>query len=317
MSPIRKLKFILIVLGIINTSLLPQQQDSINIDRIKALEAKVDSLSIFIETLRNELQKVKTSPTQNSNALDEVIGFWDEPDSSDVPEDQRSKRKRLDQLLRSIEQRPGVLRFNGDATTSFQTGLKRGVNKVYAVGSFDIFAVTSFGDGSLLFFDLEAIGGNGIDEIIPSFSGLNGDAGTTQDSDGLDRLQVLEAWGEFTILDELFTVTAGKIDLTNYFDNNKYANDETLQFLSNAFVNNPSFAVPSNSPGIRIRTSILDRFYFQIGLSNVENTGANIFGSIYKIIGTGVKLLPNTDWEANLRFFNFWHPLANNANGLE
>lgn len=313
---LRFIIFTLMALMGLTISAHTQNNDSLKTERVKSLEQKIDSLSTLVESLHKELQNIKSNSVQNFDPLDELIGLWAEPDSSDVPEDQRSKKRRLDQLLKSIEQRPGVLRFNGDATTIFQTGLKNDVNKVYAVGSFDIFAFTSFGEGTLLFFDLEAIGGNGIDDIIPSFSGLNGDAGSTQDSDGLDRLHVLEAWGEFTIFDELLTITAGKIDLTNYFDNNKYANDETLQFLSNSFVNNSSFAVPSNSPGVRIRTSILNRFYFQVGLSNVENSGANILGNIYKVVGAGMKILPNTEWEANLHFYNYWHPLANNTGGF-
>ena len=125
----------------------------------------------------------------------------------------------------------------------------------------------------------------------------------------------MEAWGEFTIFDELFTITAGKIDLTNYFDNNGLANDETLQFLSNAFVNSNALVVPSNSPGIRFRTSFLKRFYLQFGFVNILNSGSNILGSIYKIGGLGFRLLPDTEWEANIRFYGYQHPDVNDAIG--
>ncbi|MBS4035375.1 MAG: carbohydrate porin [Ignavibacterium sp.] len=280
------------------------------------LEEKVDSLSLLIENLRVDLEKAISDKSPNTDSIDELKDSKEEPDSSIIPQDQRSKNKRIDELLRALEERPGALRFNGSATTSLQSGLKNNFNKLYAVSSFDIFALTSFGNGTLLFFDIEAIGGNGIDEITPTLSGLNGDVGSLQDVDGIDRLQVLEAWGEFTIFDELFTVTAGKIDLTNYFDNNKYANDETLQFLSNPFVNNPAFAVPGNSPGVRFRTTILGRFYFQVGFANANNSGSDILNNVYKIIGTGLKILPNTEWEANLHLYNYWHPIANDAAGF-
>ena len=80
-------------------------------------------------------------------------------------------------------------------------------------------------------------------------SSLNGDAGSTQSDDGFDRIVVNEAWTEFLFLDDIFTVTAGKIDLTNYFDNNAVANDENSQFITGALINNTAFVVPSNSPG--------------------------------------------------------------------
>lgn len=232
-----------------------------------------------------------------------------------MPEDQRSKKKRVDELLRALEQRPGVLRLNGGATASFQSGLKENFNNTNTVGSFDIYTLTSFGKGTILFFDIEAIGGNGVDEYISTFSGLNGDAGSLQAEDGTDRLHMLEAWGEFTIFDELFTITAGKIDLTNYFDNNATANDETPQFLSNAFVNSNALAVSSNSPGIRFRTAIINRFYIQFGLVSVDNSGSGLFNNLYKIAGLGFRVLPDTDWEANFRLYGFQHPYADNSIG--
>lgn len=310
-------KWLFPVIFVFSTCIYSQDNDSLKNKAIQLLEEKVDSLSLLIENLRVDLEKtISYTSHQNTDSVDELRNSRALPDSSIIPEDQRSKNKRVDDLLRALEQRPGILRFNGSATTSLQTGLKNNFNKLYAVGSFDIFALTSFGEGTLLFFDIEAIGGNGIDVIIPSLSGLNGDAGSLQDSDGLDRLQVLEAWGEFTVFDELFTITTGKIDLTNYFDNNKYANDETLQFLSNPFVNNPAFAVPGNSPGIRFRTTLLGRFYLQFGFSSIENSGNDILNNVYKIVGTGLKILPNTEWESNFHLYSYWHPQANDASGF-
>lgn len=150
---------------------------------------------------------------------------------------------------------------------------------------------------------------------MPTFKGLNGDAGTLQDEDGLDRLQMLEAWGEFSVFDELFTITAGKIDLTNYFDNNAFANDETLQFMSNAFVNSSALAVPLNSPGIRFRTSLLNLFYLQFGLASVDNSGSDIFNDLYKIAGLGFRAFPDTEWEANIRLYGYQHPTVDEAYG--
>jgi len=171
----------------------------------------------------------------------------------------------VDALLKAITQRPGQLRFNGGATTILQHGIQNNNRHSTGVGSFDFYAHTAFGPNALLFFDLEAIGGNGPDDFFPNFAGLNGDAGSTQAQDGADRLTVLEAWTEFTLLNKIFTITAGKIDLTNYFDNNASANDETMQFISGAFVNNAAFAVPANAPGLRLRTTLLNRIHFQLG----------------------------------------------------
>ena len=94
------------------------------------------------------------------------------------------------------------------------------------------------------------------------------------------------------------------------------ANDENSQFITGAFINNNAFAVPSNSPGLRIRTTILKRFYLQFAMSKAENTGNNIFSDIYKIGGIGFKLFPFSDYEAEFHLFGYSHPLANNRYGF-
>ena len=251
----------------------------------------------------------------DTTLVNQFLGLFTEADSNNIPEVQRSRRKQVDRLLRAILEQPGKLQFSGVATTTLQREMENEAAWI-GVGSFDIFAFTSFGRNALLFFDLEAIGGNGPDVLIPNITGLNGDAGTTTGSDGTDRLTVLEAWTEFKALREIFTVTFGKIDLTNYFDNNLHANDETSQFISNAFVNNPVLPVGRNSPGIRFRTAFINRFYVQYGLAMVDPEAIDLMENHLKILETGFRLFPETGWEANFRIFGFEHPQAGHAQGF-
>ena len=227
----------------------------------------------------------------------------------------RSRRNRVDALLEVITEQPGQFRFNGGSTTMLQYGKSGDGGHTMGTGSFDIYAHTAFGPNSLLFFDLEAVGGNGPAEFYSTTTGLNDDAGSTQDEDGTDRLAVLEAWYEFAMLGERFTVTAGKIDLTNYFDNNASANDETTQFISGAFVNSAAFAVPENAPGVRFRTSLADRFHFQVGLSSTDNSGKDLLEDIYRIAGAGFALFPESDFESNFRLYGYQHPSSGDAFG--
>ena len=237
-------------------------------------------------------------------------------DTTLIPEDQRSRRKQLDDLLEYISKRPGQLFFNGQTNAIIQGNLRKDDKFYTGEGSINLFASSSFGDNTILFIDLEAIGGNGPDEFAETITSLNGDAGTTQSDDGLDRIVVNEAWTEFLFFEKIFTVTAGKIDLTNYFDNNAAANDENSQFITGALINNTSFSVPSNSPGIRMRTTLLNRFYIQFAVSKAENTGSKIFSNLYKIVGIGFKLFPFTDYEAEFHIFGYSQPLADNKYGF-
>ncbi len=264
-------------------------------------------------------QSSSSSPdslTADTTLMNQFLDLFSEEAGSSIPEVQRSRRKQVDQLLRAILEQPGKLQFSGVATASMQAELVKKNPTWLGVGSFDIFALTSFGKHALLFFDLEAIGGNGPDVIIPNHSVLNGDAGRTTAADGTDRLTILEAWTEFKVLRDIFTVTFGKIDLTNYFDNNLHANDETSQFISGVFVNNPVLPVGVNSPGIRFRTGFINRFYIQYGLAMVNPRDINLMKNHLKMLETGFKLFPESGWEANFRIFGHEHPLANHSQGF-
>lgn len=270
------------------------------------------SIPLFVQA-RTESDELLSD--RDTTLVDQFFGLFETQEGADIPEAQRSKRKQVDELLKALTKRDGQLQFNGVATASLQTELVHKPN-YQGVGSFDIFAFTSFGKHTILFFDLEAVGGDGPDQIIPNLSGLNADAGSTQSDEGIDHLVVLEAWAEFRALKDLLTVNVGKIDVTNYFDNNLHANDETSQFLSGAFVNSAALPAPINAPGIRLRTSFVNRFYLQFALSSLDNSGDDLMRNHFKIAETGFMLFPNTDWEANFRIYGFEHPAAGYSRGF-
>ncbi|MBO1224564.1 MAG: carbohydrate porin [Candidatus Scalindua sediminis] len=165
---------------------------------------------------------------------------------------------------------------------------KRG-KKSFAEGSFDLLFIAKPLLYTTFFMDLESIGGNGPDEIIGSFSGLNDDSGSLQDDDGVDRVSVREVWLQSFLLDERLRLVGGKIDLTNYFDSNTVANDETTQFITSAFVNNPTLEVPVNGPGLLAFFDTRKGLTFGLGLQSLDNSGTNITDDIYGIAEIGYR----------------------------
>ncbi|MBD3180420.1 MAG: hypothetical protein GF417_13105 [Candidatus Latescibacteria bacterium] len=295
-----------------------EEADSTTAGVIRKLEAEIDALREEINSMEGYGRGGRHSRRRRTPAgTDSWISLLEEKVKGVTRADmnRRSRRKRVNALLEAITEMPGQLRFSGGSTAIIQYGYSESNDHTAGTGSFDIYAHTAFGPRSLLFFDLEAVGGNGPGEYFPTMTGLNDDAGSTQDQDGLDRLNVLEAWSEFTLLDRRCTITAGKIDLTNYFDHNASANDETTQFISSAFVNSAAFAVPDNSPGIRFRTTLADRFHFQLGLSSVDNSGKDLFKDIYRIGSLGFTFFPDSDFESNFRFYGYQHPSAEDSFG--
>lgn len=270
----------------------------------------IAGLKVFAFPAFQEADTLRT----DTSFFNQVIGIFEEDDEDKTIQIQRSKRKQVDDLLKMILEQPGQLRFSGVATASVQTELNSN-SPYWGVGSFDIFAFTSFGKNALLFFDLEAIGGNGPDPYIPNVSNLNADAGRTTSEDGIDRITLLEAWTEFKALKEIFTITLGKIDLTNYFDNNLHANDETSQFITGVFVNNPVLPVYFNSPGIRFRTTLFKRFYVQYGRAMADLNEIDLTKYHIQMLETGFKIFRESNWEANFRIFGFEHPEIKNKHG--
>lgn len=152
-------------------------------------------------------------------------------------------------------------------------------------GSLDLLFIYRPFDFTTLFLDLEAIGGNGPDEFIGSLSGLNDDAGAFQDDNGIDRLSVREVWFEAKLFEKKVRFVSGKIDLTNYFDGNAVANDETTQFITSAFVNNLALEVPANGPGAVSIYEMENGLHFRLGLQSSDNadSGLHTEGGLYGI----------------------------------
>lgn len=112
--------------------------------------------------------------------------------------------------------------------------------------SVDLTAEVPVGQGKLLTY----VEGNisprqgGISSLVEE---VNGDAGSALDAQGKGRLQVSEI--HYTQRIGVNTFTMGILDPDCRLDNSEIANDETSQFLSNSFVNNPTIAFPDYTLG--------------------------------------------------------------------
>ncbi len=62
------------------------------------------------------------------------------------------------------------------------------------------------------------------------------------------RKHLLELW--YHRVSKKFDFVVGLMDSASFVDENEYANDENIQFLNNAFTNNPVAPLPSFNPGI-------------------------------------------------------------------
>jgi len=119
---------------------------------------------------------------------------------------------------------------------------------------------------------------DGISELgyVGDLFGVNGDA------TGDRAIDVLELWYEQSFFDDKLRVQVGKINLSNEFVTNAFANDETSQFLNNSLVLLPQVPIPGDAAGHIGAQAILtpaDWFYLGAGVADAQadyrQTGLN------------------------------------------
>lgn len=113
--------------------------------------------------------------------------------------------------------------------------------------SMDLGFEAPIGERGLAFVLVEAGQGEGLSDEIFLYQNVNDSA---EDTGG--NFEVSEAWYQHYFMTERLYLLAGKLDMSNYFDNNVAANDEEFQFLNSALINSTAIAFPENGPGALI-----------------------------------------------------------------
>jgi high affinity Mn2+ porin len=159
-----------------------------------------------------------------------------------------SKADEIEDLKKRAEDLPIFkafgIKISGGLTGIFQGSLNNpkefGGNGAAGEFSADLSLDGSIGDkrSFRLRFDFEH--GAGLTDFPPVFT--NPDGNTTGPNNDVEtfipRDVVNEAWYTHRLFGDFLEITLGKIDLTGYFDQNKYANKETFQYIAQTFNNN-------------------------------------------------------------------------------
>lgn len=247
-------------------------------EKVKILEKKLEGY----EEIKKELNAVK-------DLLKNV-----QKEQAEQKSKIAKQEKEVEPLKKAAE---GLSKVN---ISGGSTGILQGTNNIpsseggddgFASGSFDIVFEYEPVNNWKVVLDLEGVGGDGPDNFT-SLHGVNGDAGTTDDT-----VTILEAYLEGTLFDERVIVTVGKIDITGYIDGNAYAGDETTQFLSGSFVNNAVFSAPDNAPGVRTHVEIIPgKVYVEGGVMAQDENGDGrttdkLFEDVFAAVEVGV--MPN------------------------
>jgi hypothetical protein len=116
-----------------------------------------------------------------------------------------------------------------------------------------------------------------------------------------NEVNVREAWVKTELFSQKLALVAGRVDMTNYFDRNAVANDETTEFVSDALVNNPVLVLPTNGSGIVALFDPKNGLSFRAGFQQTNSDATNLTESIYTLSEVGYVARPPGLSEGNYR----------------
>jgi len=225
-------------------------------ERIRALEERLDRLD-RVDVIKKTVEYI----CPGGEILDAAPPGGRCPDGSrpqlrdTVRQSSVARRESIGEKIEAAIQDANAKKVavNGSVRGALQqvANAKEGQNELFGQGAFDLTLLYHPMALTTLFVDLEAIAGPGPDKKLGSLSRVNADAETLGDQD--EKLTLREAWLWLRFVNDRLDFFVGKLDLTNYFERNVFANDETSQFLNAALVNNPMLKQPANGAGITLR----------------------------------------------------------------
>ncbi len=187
--------------------------------------------------------------------------------------------------------------------------VKQADKNFYQLASTDLYFTAGLAQYTVFFADIVGLSGTPPDDEISGLTLANGYAARlVQQND----LSLRESWLMTELWDQKLSLVVGRVDLTNYFDSNAAANDETSQFLSDALVNNPALGLSENGAGMAVVYDPKTAFNFKLGYQQSTSTATNLSDSLFLLLEAGYKLNPFRMGEGNYRV---WYRENNTGTG--
>jgi len=286
--------------GVADTQLL--------LDRIKQLEARITDLEAeaVLSEPETRVKRIEVYVDQNNNVHDEPVEGAKQQVTYQRERVYRRQtiNEKIEEALAAAEDQ--AVKIGVDATTVTQAaGRTRGNSshpdaKAYALASADLFFAAKLAQYTSFFADVVALSGAPPDREIPSLTLLNG---YTARLTNQNELNLREAWLRTEFFGQRLGITAGRLDLTNYFDRNAFSNDETTQFISDALVNNQMLGLAVNGTGVVADFDPKNAFSFRVGFQQSNPDATSLSDSIYSLAEVGYTATPFSLPEGHYRLW--------------
>jgi hypothetical protein len=219
--------------------------------------------------------------------------------------------EKIEEALEDAESRS--VRLGVDAALATQVARRtrgpRGAadGHAYQLASADLFFTAGLAQYTMFFADIVGLSGSPPDAEVPHLTLLNG---YTARLVRQNELNLREAWLRTELFGQRLALSAGRLDLTNYFDQNAVANDESTQFISDALVNNQMLGLAVNGTGVAAEFDAKTGLRFKFGLQQSNTDATNLSDSIFTLSEVGYTMTPFTLPEGTYRL---WFRTDNSA----
>jgi len=183
----------------------------------------------------------------------------------------------------------------------------RADGNTYQLASADLLFTAGLAKYTVFYADVVGLSGTPPDGEVEGLSLLNGYAARLREQ---NRLELREAWLMTELWSQRLTLVAGRLDLTNYFDGNAAANDETTQFISDALVNNPTLGLSENGAGLAAIFDPRNGFRLKAGYQQSSSTATNLSDSLFYLTEASYEWTPFDLGEGNYRI---WYRTDNSS----
>jgi len=256
--------------------------------RIKTLEQRIADLESGTVLSEPETRVKRIEVYRDKNGLE-----FDEPreGATKTVTYQRERvyrrqwlSEKLEQAFADQEAKKIAVGVSAASVTQFAeqtTGPSSPDNKhAYQLASADLFFTAGLAQYTSFFADIVGLSGAPPDAEIPGLTLLNS---YTARLVRQNEVNVREAWLRTELFSQKLAISAGRLDLTNYFDRNAAANDETSQFISDALVNNPMLGLAANGAGVVGVFDAKNGFAFKAGFQQSNTDATNLSQSLYTL----------------------------------
>ena len=287
--------------------------------RIATLEQRITDLetSAVLSEPETRVQRVEVNVDQNGTIVEQPG-----PGTRTEVSYQRERvyrrqtiSEKLEEALAEADQRKVAVGVDAAMATQFasqtHSDLPLPDNHAYALASADLFFTAGIAQYTIFFADIVGLSGAPPDAEIPSLTLLNG---YTARLVRQNELNLREAWLRTELFKQKLALTAGRMDLTNYFDQNLFANDETTQFLSDALVNNQMLGLSSNGTGVAAEFDPKNGFRAKFGFQQSNTDATNLSDSLFTLSEVGYTFTPFSLPEGTYRLWFRTDNAAENAN---